>query len=337
MRLIGGLMYLVGMLMMAYNLVVTARAGKAVDGEATVTVPKVEPRESSLSDVIFGKPVILVTIVAVIGGTMAVVNNEASIILAGMAVTVAILGTIALHLAADKTKIHWHRLLEGRALMFTVFVVVAVLVGGVAELVPSLLVTPAQVNASAESKPYRPLELEGRDVYIREGCYVCHSQMIRTFAFEAKRYGEPSTMGESIYDHPFQWGSKRTGPDLAREGGKYPNLWHWRHMIDPRSVSAGSIMPPFPALATDDVDASRTADKMRALASVGVPYASQDIDSAAKDESAQAAEIVSNLHTDGVGDARPSSELVALIAYLQRLGVHPQPAGSGPAVSMVNQ
>ena len=334
MRLIGGLMYLVGMLMMAYNLVVTARAGKAVDGEATVTVPVAQPQESTWAEVLFGKPVIVVTLVAVIGATMAVVNNEASIIFAGMAVVVAILGTIALHLAADRTQINWHRLLEGRALMFTSFVVIAVLAGGVAELVPTLLVTPAQVNASAESKPYRPLELEGRDVYIREGCYTCHSQMIRTLAFEAKRYGAPSTMGESVYDHPFQWGSKRTGPDLAREGGKYPNLWHWRHMIDPRSVSAGSIMPPFPGLATNDVDASSTVAKMRALHSVGVPYTPTDIDSAASDEAAQAVEIASNLKTDGVADAKPSSELVALVAYLQRLGVHPQPQPSGPAVSL---
>jgi len=265
---------------------------------------------------------------------MAVVNNEASILFAGMAVTVAVLGTIALTLATRNAKINWHRLLEGRALIFTVFVVVAILIGGVAELIPTLLVTPAQVNASAEARPYRPLELEGRDVYIREGCYVCHSQMIRTFTFEAKRYGEASTLGESVYDHPFQWGSKRTGPDLAREGTKYPNLWHWRHMIDPRSVSAGSIMPPFPGLATNTVDASRTVDKMRALRSVGVPYQAAELDSAASDEAAQGKEIADNLRAEGVADAAAQSELVALIAYLQHLGVHPQPNPGGAAVSM---
>jgi cytochrome c oxidase cbb3-type subunit I/II len=329
MRLIGGGMYLVGMLMMVYNLARTARAGKAVDAEATVVVPRAVERESSWADVLFGKPVILVTVIAVIGATMAVVNNEASLVFAGLAVTVAILGTIALHLAADQAKINWHRLLEGRALVFTAFVVVAVLVGGVAELVPSLFATPAEARVTAEQKPYRPLELEGRDVYIREGCYTCHSQMIRTFTFEAKRYGEASTMGESVYDHPFQWGSKRTGPDLAREGGKYPNLWHWRHMVDPRSVSPGSIMPPFPALATDKVDASKTADKMRALRSVGVPYDAREIESAQSDESAQALEIADNLRNDGATEAAPDSELVALIAYLQRLGVHPQPPAPG--------
>ena len=180
---------------------------------------------------------------------MAVVNNEASILFASMAVAAAVLGTIALHLAADHTRPTWHRLLEGRALLFTSFTVVAVLAGGVAELVPSLLVTPTDAKLTSDAKPYRPLELEGRDVYVREGCYTCHSQMIRTFDFEAKRYGEPSTMADSFYDHPFQWGSKRTGPDLAREGGRYPNLWHYRHLLDPREVSPGSNMPPFAFLA----------------------------------------------------------------------------------------
>jgi cytochrome c oxidase cbb3-type subunit I/II len=329
-------MYLVGMLMMAYNLWRTVRAGKAVDGEATVVVPTAVPSEPPWGEILMGKPVLLVTGVAVLAATMAVVNNEASLTLAGMAVTVAILGTIALHLASDRAKPQWHRLLEGRALLFTVFTVVAVLAGGVAELIPSILATPPQEAAGEHTQPYRPLELEGRDVYVREGCYTCHSQMIRTFAFEAKRYGEASTMSESMYDHPFQWGSKRTGPDLAREGGKYPNLWHYRHMIDPRSVSAGSIMPPFPGLTTAQVDASKTADKMRALRSIGVPYDARQIESASADEAAQAKEIVDNLHADGAGQVDPRSEIVALIAYLQRLGVYAKqaPAAQGPVSSL---
>jgi cytochrome c oxidase cbb3-type subunit I/II len=336
MRLIGGSMYLVGMFMMAWNLWRTARSGKAVDGEATVVVPRVEKTETPWGEILTGKPVILVTLVAVTAATMAVVNNEASIVLAGMLVTVAILGTIALHLTVDRSRPSWHRLLEGRALMFTSFTVIAVLAGGVAELVPSLLATPAQEVINAEAKPYRALELEGRDIYIREGCYGCHSQMIRTFTFESKRYGDPSTMGESVYDHPFQWGSKRTGPDLAREGGKYPSLWHYRHMLDPREVSPGSIMPPYPALATDEVDASVTAAKMRAMRSIGVPYDAQEIASAAIDEAAQAGEIADSLRKDGA-EVDPRSQIVALIAYLQRLGLHPQPhpAGGSP-VSLAN-
>ena len=146
--------------------------------------------------------------------------------------------------------------------------------------------------------------------------------MIRTFAFEAKRYGEASTLGESVYDHPFQWGSKRTGPDLAREGQKYPNLWHYRHMIDPREVSPGSIMPPFPTLATDKIDSSRTAAKLRALRAIGVPYEEKDIASAQTDEAAQATEIADNLRRT-VPMRTHSRRLVALIAYLQRLGRSP--------------
>jgi cytochrome c oxidase cbb3-type subunit I/II len=136
---------------------------------------------------------------------MAVVDNEASVVFASVAVVAAILGTIALHLAVDRSRPSWHRLLEGRALLFASFTVIAVLAGGVAELVPTLLATPTDPKVLAEAKPYRALELEGRDIYVREGCYTCHSQMIRPFGFESKRYGDPSTLSESIYDHPFQW------------------------------------------------------------------------------------------------------------------------------------
>ncbi len=336
MRLTGGLMYLVGMIMMAYNLGRTALAGKAVDGEATVVVPRLRAAETRWDDIVLGRPVILVAIVAVATATMAVVNNEASIIFAALAVSAAVLGTVAVRLATDRTGPHWHRLLEGRALYFTSFSVVAVLAGGIAELVPSLLMTPGEAGVSADVKPYRALELEGRDVYVREGCYTCHSQMIRPFAFEAKRYGDPSTLADSIYDHPFQWGSKRTGPDLAREGNKYPNLWHYRHLIDARSVSPGSNMPPFPALATDELDLTRTEAKLRAMRTIGVPYDAAQIAGARTDAEAQGLEISKNLASDGAANVSPQSEIVALIAYLQRLGTPPQVNRGGAApVSLV--
>jgi cytochrome c oxidase cbb3-type subunit I/II len=325
MRFVGGSMYLVGMVMMAYNLGKTALAGKAVDGEATVVVETRPAPEQPWAEILFGRPVLLVTVVAVTGATMAVVNNEATILFASVAVVAAVLGTIAIHLAADRTRPSWHRLLEGRALFFTSFTAIAVLAGGVAELVPSLLATPQDAQIAAEAKPYRALELEGRDLYVREGCYTCHSQMIRTLSFEAKRYGDPSTIGESIYDHPFQWGSKRNGPDLAREGGKYPNVWHYRHLLDPRSVSPGSIMPNYPDLARSTVDLARTADKMHALQSIGVPYTDREVAEAAADAQTQGEAIARNLHDDGEADAQARSELVALVAYLQRLGVHAEP------------
>jgi len=326
MRLIGGSLYLVGMILMAYNLARTALAGEAVDGETTVVVEKVPEREVPWAEILFGKPVILVTLVVVTAATMAVVNNEASILFASVAVSVAVLGTITLHLAADHARPSWHRLLEGRALLFTSLTIIAVLVGGVAELVPSLLVTPSEAKLASAAQPYRALEVEGRDVYIREGCYTCHSQMIRSLTFEAKRYGDPSVVSDSLYDHPFQWGSKRNGPDLAREGGKYPDVWHYRHLLDPRSVSPGSIMPPYPALETARVDAGATEDKLRALRSVGVPYEPRQVQSARSDEEAQGAEIAKALRDQGVANVDPGSEIVALVAYLQRLGTHPEAA-----------
>ncbi|HXX69939.1 MAG TPA: cytochrome-c oxidase, cbb3-type subunit I [Polyangiaceae bacterium] len=326
MRLVGGSMYLIGMLMMAYNLGRTALQGAPVDGETTVVVERQPEVQAPWVEILFGKPVMLVTIVAVSVAAMGVVNNEASILLASFAVVAAVLGTIALRLSLHRARPSWHRMLEGRALYFTSFAAVAVLAGGVAELVPTLLATPSDSAITAQAKPYRALEIEGRDIYVREGCYTCHSQMIRPFTFETRRYGDPSTMADSVYDHPFQWGSKRTGPDLAREGGKYPNLWHYRHLIDPRSVSPGSNMPPFPRMTADLVDFGRTADKMRALRSVGVPYTAQEIARAAIDERTQSEEIVSNLRSDGVTDVDPRAEIVALTAYLQRLGRLPQPA-----------
>ncbi len=332
MRLVGGSMYLVGMSLMAYNLGRTALAGRAVDGETTIVVERAVARDVPWAEVLFGKPVILVTVVTVFVVGMAVVNNEASIVLATFVVMIAILGTMALHLAVDRSRPRWHRLLEGRALLFASFTVIAVLAGGVAELVPTLLVTPSDPRVLADAKPYRPLELEGRDIYVREGCYGCHSQMIRPFSFETKRYGDPSTMSESLYDHPFQWGSKRTGPDLAREGTKYPNVWHYRHMVDARSVSPGSNMPPFPRLAVDQVDLARTPAKMHALQSIGVPYDDREVAQASADAEAQGAQIAKNLEEDGVSDVAPRAEIVALIAYLQRLGTHPQ-SSHGPDVA----
>jgi cytochrome c oxidase cbb3-type subunit I/II len=324
MRLIGGSLYLLGMLIMAYNLIATARAGKPVETSVEVVVPKKVVEESTLVDVLFGRPVILVMVVSVLAATMMVVNKEASIFIATMAVIVAVLGTMALRLAQTSGQKNWHMLLEGRALVFTAFTVIAVLAGGVAELVPSLVINQIDPVSAAEAHPYRPLELEGRDIFIREGCYNCHSQMIRPFSFEAKRYGEPSKLADSMYDHPFQWGSKRTGPDLAREGGKYPNVWHYKHMMDPRSISEGSNMPPYAQLATQNVDFDGTYAKLSAMRSIGVPYTQEDIDNAKDDIAQQAYAISDDLEAAGV-KADPNSEMVALIAFLQRIGTHAEP------------
>ena len=330
MRLIGGGMYLVGMIVMAYNLVKTALAGKAVDGQATVTVEVKAENEVEWTEILFGRPVVFVAVVAVLVATMAIVNAEASIFMSAVVIVVAILGTITLQLTAVGGERAWHRMLEGRALLFTVLTAIAVLAGGVAELIPTLLATPPDARASSEVHPYRPLELEGRDIYLREGCYNCHSQMIRPFAFETKRYGDPSTLAESQYDHPFQWGSKRTGPDLAREGGKYPHLWHYRHMLDPRSVSPGSNMPNYAQLAEAKVDLDKTETKVRAMRSIGVPYTPQEVATAKTDATEQGRGIALELKKEGA-DVDSGSEVVALIAFLQRLGVHAEPKQVTPA------
>lgn len=215
----------------------------------------------------------------------------------------------------------WHRVLERKPVQFLVFSLIAVAIGGAIEMVPTFLVK-SNIPTIASVKPYTPLELEGRDIYIREGCYTCHSQMVRPFRSETERYGEYSKAGEFIYDHPFQWGSKRTGPDLAREGSpklRKPNSWHYNHMLEPRSMSPGSIMPPYPWLIEDDIDLDLLPAKIRAMQTLGVPYA-EGYDALAVDEAlAQADEIVADLKTNGIEVAN-NKEIIALIAYLQRLG-----------------
>lgn len=212
----------------------------------------------------------------------------------------------------------WHERLEGNAMRLGVFCFVAAAIGGILELVPTMMVE-ANVPTITAVKPYTPLELHGRDLYVKEGCYNCHSQMVRTFQKEVQRYGARSEAGEFVYDFPFQWGSKRTGPDLHRLGGKYPDLWHYRHMMDPRSTSPGSIMPSYPWLAEDQVDMDDLAPKIVAMQKLGVPY---DASMAADPKTpylSQAREITARLEKDGV-KVSETSEMVAMIAYLQRLG-----------------
>jgi len=220
----------------------------------------------------------------------------------------------------------WHRKLEGRPVQFTIAALVVILIGGLVEIVPMYLVK-SNVPTIASVKPLTPLELEGRDIYIREGCYLCHSQMIRPFRSEVARYGEYTKSGEGVYDHPFQYGSKRTGPDLAREGVndgvvnsyRKPDSWHYNHLVDPQKMNPASIMPPYPWLAADDLDVSILASKISTLRTVGVPYAEGYEDKAEADLNAQAATIGKSLRDAGI-DVENNKEIVAVIAYLQRLG-----------------
>jgi cytochrome c oxidase cbb3-type subunit I/II len=231
----------------------------------------------------------------------------------------------------------WHTWLERKPVLLTIYATIAILIGGIVQIVPTIVVK-SNIPTISSVKPYTPLELEGRDLYIREGCVGCHSQMIRPFRSEVERYGEYSKAGEYVYDHPFLWGSKRTGPDLHRVGGKYSDNWHFNHMYDPQSTSSGSIMPSYKWLivgAGSELDKSSTEQKMKTMVSLGVPYTEEEIANAQASMLEQGTQIEKNLYSDpdfvasyeadkaaGGEDfiEMKNREIVALIAYLQRLG-----------------
>ncbi len=219
--------------------------------------------------------------------------------------------------AAEKAN-HWHGWLERRPVQLSIGATVAILIGGLVEMVPTYLVEE-NIPTIAAVKPYTSLELEGRDLYIKEGCSNCHTQMVRPFRSETERYGEYSKAGEFVYDRPFLWGSKRTGPDLHRVGGKYPDSWHYHHMLDPTSMSPGSVMPPYPWLFEDDIDYSTTAKKISVLRGLGTPYAEGYEQIAVEEARRQAAGIAATLKKEDI-EVKSDREIIALIAYLQRLG-----------------
>ena len=216
---------------------------------------------------------------------------------------------------------HWHRWIERKPTPLLILSLIVILIGGLVEIIPTFLVK-SNIPTIASVKPYTPLELQGRDIYVREGCYNCHSQMIRPFRSETERYGEYSKAGEFVYDHPFQWGSKRTGPDLAREGTgnlKKSNTWQYNHLEEPSAISTGSVMPSYSFLIEHNLDTTTTAAKINAMRTLGVPY---NVDFAPKANAAlmlQAKEIAASLKKDGI-EVPPNKEIIAMIAYLQRLG-----------------
>jgi cytochrome c oxidase cbb3-type subunit I/II len=216
---------------------------------------------------------------------------------------------------------NWHRRIERKPIPFLIATLIVILIGGIIELVPTFLIK-SNVPTIASVKPYTPLELQGRDIYTREGCYTCHSQMIRPFRSETVRYGEYSKAGEFVYDHPFQWGSKRTGPDLAREGTgdlKKSDAWHFNHMENPQDISPGSVMPGYSFMIDKLLDTSSTPAKIRAMRTLGVPYAAGYENKANKDLMVQANRISASLLKDSI-QVKPTAEIIAIIAYLQRLG-----------------
>jgi cytochrome c oxidase cbb3-type subunit I/II len=325
MRLIGGLAFFTSFILGIVNYWMTIRSGSKATYE--VTVPVIDRSGPSAWRLIFGAPVIysLVIIALAIWLGIAGVITSAVVLALMAVVTIAAILSVGLK---RKSGAGWHQLAEGNSLAFTVLVLVAILIGGIVEIVPTVATTLQIPHTAAADdpflqQPYSPLELEGRDLYIREGCYVCHSQMIRPFRHETLRYGDYSRIQEFIYDRPFQWGSKRTGPDLHRLGGKYANLWHYLHMMDPRSTSPGSNMPVYTWLKDGSVDLDGTGHKLATLAKLGVPYSEAEIANAREDALAQARLLTADLKAQGV-ELADDAELTALIAYLQRLGRGPQ-------------
>ena len=336
-RLTGGLLYLAGMLLMTWNLIKTATSGKATDGAMEVAVPEQEEAKAPWPKLVFGQPVVSSIVVMGLLFAMTFFNGVVSAVFAFVAVlwAVAALATSVRDREAGGTG--WHRLIEGRAGIFTFLVVVSVLIGGIAEITPTVVTVPETIQTT-KNYPYSALELEGRDVYLREGCYTCHSQMIRPFAWETARYGPVSDVGDSIFDHPFQWGSRRIGPDLARVGRKYANIWHYKHMMNPREISPGSNMPPYDHLAKETIDFSQSEGKLRAMRNVGVPYEPEQILTAQVSAEADALEVATDLASNGVVlcqegvadcDLEINSRMVAVIAYLQRLGIVRDADGEG--------
>lgn len=281
MRAIGGTLYLIGVLVLVYNIVMTVRKGAAVVDDVA-EAPALAPISPNR------------------------LKGEG-----------------------------WHAWLERKPVKFSLYTTLAILIGGVVQILPTIFVE-SNIPTIAAVKPYTPLELEGRDLYIREGCVSCHSQLIRPFRSEVERYGDYSKSGEYVYDHPFLWGSKRTGPDLHREGvtgkpfnGGRPDVWHFNHMYDPQSISSGSIMPRYQWLIHDKLDTHLTQKKMEAMVALGVPYSPEEIATAPQHMEAQAKKIEASLMQDtqiqksfGAETSVPlkDREIIALIAYLQRLG-----------------
>jgi cytochrome c oxidase cbb3-type subunit I/II len=215
----------------------------------------------------------------------------------------------------------WHKPLEAKWITFTALTMVAIAVGGLVLLIPPFFLQGA-VQKLPGMRPYSALEQEGRDLYIREGCNTCHSQQVRPFKTETDRYGPYSLAGEGVYDRPFLWGSRRTGPDLARVGGKYPDSWHWMHFEDPRIIEPRSNMPAFAFLLNTALDTSLTSKRLAALRTLGHPYTDAEVTNAEADALAEAASIAASLTEAGIelSEVQARSEAIAVIAYLQSLG-----------------
>ncbi|HET9929553.1 MAG TPA: cytochrome-c oxidase, cbb3-type subunit I [Polyangiaceae bacterium] len=284
-RALGGLLFVTGVVLGLVNIVMTWKTRPATYTEPTDEAPALTPYTGET--------------------TRFVIPRHSTISNFGHAVR---------YLAEAR----WHRVWERKPLKFALWVAASVIIASLFEIIPTFLIR-SNVPTIASVKPYSPLELLGRDIYVSEGCYNCHSQMVRPIRAETERYGEYSKPGEFVYDHPFQWGSRRIGPDLHRVGGKYPHLWHVRHMQDPRSTTPQSIMPAYPWLASNDLDFSVVQKRVDVMAMLGVPYGDA-VNHAEELAQAQAHRIASEIEAQGGPRGLEQKQIIALVAYLQRLG-----------------
>ena len=332
MRVIGGSLYLVGWFLLIYNLWKTIATARPVNGTIEVFADEgVIAHEDKITLVgTFLNPPVAFSILGV-GFSCAWMFGGDILSIAGMfGLLLCVVLAYAHFESRGKKWATWYDRLLVNSAPFTILVVIAVAVGGLVQIIPTVLVNRAANVEDRRQLPYTPLELAGRDIFVSEGCYNCHSQMIRTLVPDVLRYGDYSRLGESIYDHPFQWGSKRTGPDLARVGSKYPNIWHLRHMEDPRAISVGSNMPNYPWLFTSPTDVAALPGKIAVQRQLGVPYPAWTDAQITADVNQQAKAIVEDLKTAG-GVIAPDKQIVALIAYLQKLGKYETVAPSARA------
>lgn len=323
MRVVGGGLFLLGFLLMAWNIGKTIRSGAPVS--ACVEVPDVRAGEGmGVGRGLLNAPVIYSFLLIVFACLWGVGQGAVSTVSLVLLVETALVAMIHFSVSGAKWSQWYERLLESW-LPFSVLTLLAVVLGGMIQILPTVFVKESLGDQGPLQRVYKPLELAGRDIYVREGCYTCHSQMVRPFVAEVLRYGPSGRLGESIYDFPFQWGSKRTGPDLMRVGGKYPNMWHFQHMMDPRSTSPGSTMPSYPWLARARTDLDALESKIAVQRRMGVPFPERTQDELKEEALAQAREITADLAKSGV-EISPDREIVALIAYLQGLGKNTEPA-----------
>jgi cytochrome c oxidase cbb3-type subunit I/II len=329
-RVVGGGLYLTGFLLMAWNIWRSIAAAPAVNGtmEVFAEAPAASDR-LGVRGTIFNAPVIYTTLGLV--GACVWMFADGWLNLAGLVLTVfAVLVAIGHFESRGKAWADWYDRLLVNALPFTVLTLLSVLIGGLIQIIPMLTIDRNLQTEDRVARVYTPLELAGRDIYVAEGCYNCHSQMIRTLVPDVMRYGDYSRLGESIWDHPYQWGSKRTGPDLARVGGKYNHAWHYDHMENPRNISTGSNMPAYPWLREKPTDYASLSAKIRVQRTLGVPFPNwspAEIDRLARD---QAKQIAKELRDQG-HYTDPDREIVALIAYLQSLGKKWEPTSTATA------